>query len=78
MTNESEAGLGGKEGEVKVEFLTRDILIRINVQASVQFTQTLEDFEGLALMKGGGTGDGNGFVACREEAPTVGTAFGNV
>ena len=78
MTDESEAGLGGKEGELQVEFLTRNILIRVNVQAGVQFTQTLEDFEGLALMKGGGTGDGNGLVACGQEAPAVGTAFGNV
>ena len=78
MTDESEAGLGGKEGELEIEFLTRDILIRINVQASVQFSQTLEDLESLALMKGGGTGDGNGLVACGEEAPAVGTAFGNV
>ena len=78
MTDESEAGLGGKEGELKVEFLTGDVLIRVDMQASPQFTQTLEDLEGLALMKGGGTGDGNGLVACGQEAPAVGTAFGNV
>ena len=78
MTDESEAGLGGKEGELQVELLTRDVLIRINMQASLQFAQTLEDLERLALMKGGGTGDGNGLVACREETPAVGTAFGNV
>ena len=78
MTDESEAGLGGKEGELQVEFLTRDVLVGINVQAGLQFTQTLEDLESLALMKGGGTGDGNGLVACGQETPAVGTAFGNV
>ena len=78
MTDESEAGLGGKEGELQIEFLTRDVLIRIDVQAGLQFTQTLEDLEGLALMKGGGTGNGNGLVTGREEAPAVGAAFGNV
>ena len=78
MTDESEAGLGGKEGELQVELLAWYILIRINVQAGLQFTQTLEYLESLALMKGGGTGDGNGLVACRQETPAVGTAFGNV
>ena len=78
MTDESEAGLGGKEGELQVEFLTRNILVGINVQASLQFTQTLKDLERLALMKGGGTGNGYGLVACGQETPAVGTAFGNV
>lgn len=78
MTDESEARLGGKEGELQVELLTRDVLIRINVQASLKFSQTLENLERLTLMKGGSTGNGNGFVACGQEAPAVGTAFGNV
>ena len=78
MTDEREAGLGGKEGELQVELLARYILIWVNMKAGMQFTQTLEDLERLALMKGGGTGDGNGLVACRQETPAVGTAFGNV
>ena len=56
MTNEREARLSGKEGELQVELLARNILIRIDMQASMQFTQTLEDLERFALMKSSGTG----------------------
>ena len=79
MTDESEAGLGGKEGELQVEFLARDVLIRINVQRSSKFhVPSFKHLLQFALMKGGGTGNGNGLVACGQETPAVGTAFGNV
>ena len=79
MTDESEAGLGGKEGELQVELLARDILVGVDVQRSSKFhVPSFKYLLQLALMKGGGTGDGNGLVACGKETPTVGTAFGNV
>ena len=79
MTDESEAGLGGKEGELQIELFTWNILIRINVQRSSKFyVPSFKYLLQFALMKGGGTGDGNGLVAGRQEAPAVGTAFGNV
>ena len=79
MTDESEAGLGGKEGELKVEFLAWDVLVGINMQRSSKFhVPSFKYLLQLALMKGGGTGNGNGLVACRQETPAVGTAFGNV
>ena len=79
MTDEGEAGLVGKEGELQVEFLTRNVLVGIDVQRSSKFhVPSFKYLLQFALMKGGGTGDGNGFVACREETPAVGTAFGNV
>ena len=79
MTDESEAGLGGKEGELKVEFLARDVLIRVDVQRSSKFhVPSFKYLLQLALMKGGGTGNGNGLVACGQETPAVTAAFGNV
>lgn len=79
MTDESEAGLGGKEGESKVELLARNILIRIDMQWSSKFhVPSFKYLLQLALMKGGGTGDGNGLVACGQETPAIRTAFGNV
>ena len=79
MTDESEAGLGGKEGELQVKFLTGDVLVRVDVQRSSKFhVPSFKYLLQLALMKGGGAGDGNGLMACGEEAPAVGTAFGNV
>ena len=78
MTDESEAGLGGKEGELQVELLAGYILVRVDVQRSSKFhVPSFKYLLQLALMKGGGTGNGNGLMACGEEAPTVGTAFGN-
>ena len=77
MTDESEAGLGGKEGELKVEFLARDVLIRVDVQRSSKFhVPSFKYLLQLALMKGGGTGDGNGLVACGQETPAVTGTFG--
>ena len=32
MADEGEAGLGGKEGELKVEFLARNVLVGIDVE----------------------------------------------
>lgn len=64
MADEAEAGLGGKEGELQVELLTRDVLIRVDVQDGLQFRQTLENLEEFALMKGGGRRNSNGFVTC--------------
>ena len=79
MTDESEAGLCGKEGELQVEFLARYILIRVDVQRSSKFhVPSFKYLLQFALMKGGSTGDGNGLVACGQETPAVGTAFGNV
>ena len=79
MTDESEAGLGGKEGELQVELFTGDILIRVDVQRSSKFhVPSFKYLLQFTLMKGGGTGNGNGLMAGRQETPAVGTAFGNV
>ena len=37
-----------------------------------------ENLQELALMKGGGAGDGYGLVACGEQTPAVGASFGNI
>ena len=79
MTDESEAGLGGKEGELQVELFTRNVLVGVDMQWSSKFhVPSFKYLLQFALMKGGGTGDGNGLVACGEQRPAVGTAFGNV
>lgn len=37
-----------------------------------------ENLQEVALMKGGGAGDGYGLVACGEQTPAVGASFGNI